>query len=219
MTSLATLLLADGRFPAGGHAHSGGVESAVVDGRVRDASSLAEYLLGRLHTTALVEAALAAATVARGGDDIDLLDAEAEARVAIPALRAASRRLGRQLVRAADRCWPSALFASLPEAGLHQPIALGVVAIAAGIDVDDIAALAVHHALATPAQAAVRLLGLDPFAVNALVVSLADEAVRVIPDAVTAARGPLLDLPAGVGPVCEIAAAHHAELDGRLFVT
>ncbi len=35
--SLATLLvLADGRLPAGGHAHSGGFEAAVSAARVRD---------------------------------------------------------------------------------------------------------------------------------------------------------------------------------------
>ncbi|MEU5422925.1 urease accessory protein UreF, partial [Streptomyces sp. NPDC020667] len=36
----ALLVLADGRFPAGGHAHSGGAEAAVKAGRVRDAESL-----------------------------------------------------------------------------------------------------------------------------------------------------------------------------------
>ena len=216
---MATLLLADGRFPAGGHAHSAGVESAIVDGRVDDHASLEAYLRGRLHTAALVDASLAAATVKRFGLDVEVLDAEAEARIAVPALRAASRRLGRQLVRAADRCWPSALFATLPDTGLHQPVALGVVGIAAGLAADDIARLAVHHALATPAQAAVRLLGLDPFAVNALVASLATEAIAVVERAVAAADGPLIDLPALVGPACEIAAAQHADLDGRLFVT
>ncbi|MGD9797255.1 MAG: urease accessory protein UreF, partial [Acidimicrobiia bacterium] len=63
MVPLAALLLADGRFPMGGHVHSGGVESAVADGRVVDVPTLAAYLLGRLHTTGLTDAALAAATV------------------------------------------------------------------------------------------------------------------------------------------------------------
>lgn len=216
---LALLQLADGRFPAGGHAHSGGVESAVVDGRIVDEADLEAYLLGRLHTTAWVEASLAAATCARAGADVDLLDAEAEARVPVPALRASSRRLGRQLVRAADRCWPSAVLAGVRPDGLHQPVALGLVGVAAGIDPAEVAALAVHHALSTPAQAAVRLLGLDPYAVVAMTAGLAPQASVVIARAVAAAAGPLVDLPAPTGPACEIAAAAHVGIDGRLFVT
>ncbi|MDP9388377.1 MAG: urease accessory protein UreF, partial [Actinomycetota bacterium] len=47
---LSALLLADGRFPAGGHAHSAGVEAAVADGRVGDVASLAAFARGRLWT-------------------------------------------------------------------------------------------------------------------------------------------------------------------------
>ncbi|MEU7048105.1 urease accessory protein UreF, partial [Streptomyces eurythermus] len=36
MTRAALLVLADGRFPAGGHAHSGGAEAAVKAGRITD---------------------------------------------------------------------------------------------------------------------------------------------------------------------------------------
>ncbi|MEU1094646.1 urease accessory protein UreF, partial [Streptomyces sp. NPDC005877] len=61
MSRAALLVLADGRFPAGGHAHSGGAEAAVRAGRVRDADGLAEFCRGRLHTAGLVAASLAAA--------------------------------------------------------------------------------------------------------------------------------------------------------------
>ena len=54
----SVLLLADGRFPAGGHAYSAGVESAVDVGDVRDLATLERYLDGRLATGA-VEAAFA----------------------------------------------------------------------------------------------------------------------------------------------------------------
>ncbi|WP_131792603.1 urease accessory protein UreF, partial [Candidatus Protofrankia datiscae] len=58
----ALLLLADGRLPAGGHAHSGGIEAATVDGSVTDLADLERFLRGRLATTGLVSAAFAAAT-------------------------------------------------------------------------------------------------------------------------------------------------------------
>lgn len=57
----AILLLTDSRLPAGGHAHSGGTEQAIATGAVHDVASLTRFLEGRLHTTGLVAAALAAA--------------------------------------------------------------------------------------------------------------------------------------------------------------
>jgi urease accessory protein len=216
-TPLVALLLADGRLPTGGHVHSAGIESAVADGRVLDIDSLADYLLGRLHTTGLTEAALAAAAVHRPGS-IPRLDAEADARITVPALRASSRRLGRQLVRVAGRCWPDPVLATLPPAP-HQPVALGAVGVAAGLDALTVARLSLHHAIATPAQSAVRLLGLDPFAVAALTASLASAAEEVALVALAAAGGPIEDLPARTGPVVEIAAATHASLTTRLFAS
>ena len=59
--SVAALLLSDSRFPAGGHAHSGGVEPAVTAGTVSDLASLEAFLRGRLRTAGLVAAGLAAA--------------------------------------------------------------------------------------------------------------------------------------------------------------
>jgi urease accessory protein len=251
---LALLLLADGRFPAGGHVHSAGIESAVADRRVTGLASLEDFVVGRLWTVALTDAALVAATAVRllrsnppsgartgglstssrprtdGGaqkavdviDVIDELDAEAAARIPVPVLREASRRQGRQLVRVAGRCWPSPVLAAIaadrPD-GVHLPVALGAVAGAAGLTPTDAARLSVHHALATPTQGALRLLGLDPFAVAALTARLAGPADAVVAAAVAAATGPVADLPARTGPLTEIAAHEHRRWDIRLFAT
>jgi urease accessory protein len=64
--SAVSLLLADARFPAGGHAHSGGVEPAVTARTVTGLASLELFLRGRLRTAGLVSAALAAAACAHG---------------------------------------------------------------------------------------------------------------------------------------------------------
>jgi urease accessory protein len=239
----ALLLLADGRFPAGGHVHSAGVEAAVGDGRVTGVDDLRAFLVGRLHTGGLADATLAASTAHRLApgellvEVVRLLDAEAAARQPVPPLRAASRRLGRQLLRVAGRCWThpvldAASAAAGPGAddgrvavgadrgdGLHHPVALGAVAVAAGLSAGDAAALAVHHVLSTPAQAAVRLLGLDPFAVVALLAELAPEAEAVARRATVLAEGPLDDLPAGAGPLVEIAALDHEHWPIRMFAT
>lgn len=214
---LAMLLLADGRLPTGGHVHSAGIESAVADGRVHDVDTLARYVHGRLHTAALTEAAIAAAATLQP-QLLGELDAEADARIPVPALREVSRRLGRQLLRVAGRCWPATPLASLPRSP-HQPVALGAVGLAAGLSASDVARVAVHHAIATPTQAAVRLLGLDPFAVAALAAALAAEGEPVVEAAVAAAARPLPELPARSGPATEIAAARHHLLDTRLFAS
>jgi urease accessory protein len=226
---LALLLLADGRFPAGGHAHSAGVEAAIADGRVTDLADLEDFVRGRLATVGLVEASLAAATVTalRRGDAsassaVIALDAEADARIPAPPLRDASRRLGRQLVRVASRCWPDPLFALLTDLlpiGAHQPVALGVAGVAAGGSAEDVARLAVHHAVTSPAIAAVRLLGLDPFAVAALTAGCAATGECVVAEAVAAAAGAISELPAGSGPLLDIAALEHRARPIRMFAT
>ena len=49
----ALLTLADSRLPAGGHAHSGGVEQAIAAGVVTGPSSLSDFLRRRLATQLL----------------------------------------------------------------------------------------------------------------------------------------------------------------------
>jgi urease accessory protein len=150
------------------------------------------------------------------------LDDEADARLLAPPLRAASRRLGRQLVRVAARCWPSVLLAGVVDgfpAGAHQAVATGAVGVAAGLDAAQVAQLVVHHTVATPTQAAVKLLGLDPFEVVALQARLAPEAAEVVDRALAAAAGPVDDLPASGSPLIELAAVDHGRWDVRMFAT
>jgi urease accessory protein len=101
----------------------------------------------------------------------------------------------------------------------HHTLALAAVALAAGINWLDLARLSLHHAVQTPAQATIRLLGLDPFAVTALVASLGDRCEDVARQCVLLADAPLRDLPAATGPVVDGAAVRHASADLTLFVT
>ncbi|GFM95789.1 hypothetical protein Sfulv_06000 [Streptomyces fulvorobeus] len=174
MTRAALLVLTDGRFPAGGHAHSGGAEPAVKAGRIRNADDLAAFCRGRLHTTGLTSAALAAAA-AHGLDPL-ALDEAADARTPSPALRAVARKLGRQLMRAARATWPSAELAALAAArprGAHQPVVLGLTARSAGLGPEDAAHCVVYETVSGPATAVVRLLSLDPFEATAVLARLA----------------------------------------------
>lgn len=217
------LLLADGRFPAGGHANSAGTESAVKYGLVTDIDSLASFLAGRLATTGIVEAAFAAHAAALppartlGQDngtsrtDVlpqnpgpDELDQEYDARTAGPRARAVSRQMGRQLLRAAHAVWPAC-----PTGSHHLPVALGLACAAAGGTPDDAAGLAAHHLASAICTAAVRMLGLDPLSVAAVQAG-AVATVRYCYEPGV--------LPALTTTLTEILAEDHGRWDARLFV-
>ncbi len=220
MSRAALLVLADGRFPAGGHAHSGGAEAAVKAGRIRDARDLAAFCHGRLRTTGLTSAALAAAA-ALGLDPLEL-DEAADARTPSPALRATARRLGRQMMRAARATWPGpeldALAAALPR-GAHQPVVIGLTARAAGLGPEDAAHCVAYETVSGPATAAVRLLSLNPFDATAVLARLAPAMDEVAAQAAAAARKGIDALPAASAPLLDITAEQHAAWPVRLFAS
>ncbi|UXY18470.1 urease accessory protein UreF [Streptomyces cynarae] len=224
MSRAALLVLADGRFPAGGHAHSGGAEAAVRAGRITGAASLEDFCRGRLHTAGLVAASLAAAAAL--GVDPAALDAAADARTPSAALRVAARRLGRQLMRAARAAWPSgeldAVAREFPK-GAHQPVVLGVAARAAGLGAEDAAYCSAYESVSGPATAVVRLLSLDPFDATAVLARLAPELDLVAGQASGAARRVVDEgvdaLPAASAPLLEIGAEAHAAWPVRLFAS
>ncbi|HEX4811506.1 MAG TPA: urease accessory UreF family protein [Nonomuraea sp.] len=222
------LLLTDSRLPAGGHAHSGGVERAVASGAVHDVPSLSRFLRGRLHTTGTVTAALtAAATLTSAAPAFAPwaeLDAEADARTAAPAQREVSRTQGRLLLRVARRVWPSGVLGDVARAvpNPHHPVALGAAAHAAGVTPEEAAVAAAYHAVSGPATAAVRLLGLDPVAVHALLAGLTPDLTAVAAQAHLAAANafPRWEaLPAYSAPALDLLAERHAQAEVRLFVS
>jgi urease accessory protein len=274
VVSVAALLLGDSRFPAGGHAHSGGVEPAVTAGTVTDLDSLDGFLRGRLGTAGLAAAAIAAAACARAGGDpgaedrnatvaanepagrrapaderdggvaepgrengeqrtvqsdgFDLwaaLDAEADARTPSPAQRAASRRQGRALLRAARVAWPAdrgladlaAATTATAQGGPHHAIVLGAAAAAAGCSAAEAARVAAYQAVAGPTSAAVRLLALDPMRATAVLSGLAREIEQIAQRAADAADGPLAELPCPSAPSLDLLAEAHIRTEVRLF--
>jgi urease accessory protein len=224
MSRAALFVLADGRFPAGGHAHSGGAESAVAAGRITDADSLEGFCRGRLHTAGLVAAALAAAATA--GHDPLALDEAADARTPMPALRTTARKLGRQMMRAARATWPSAeldVLAAARPRGAHQPVVLGLAARSAGLAPLDAAYAVAYETVGGPATAAVRLLGLDPFDATAVLARLAPDIDQTAAAATAAAHlipeQGIDALPAASAPLLDITAQQHAAWPVRLFAS
>ncbi|MEE6261878.1 urease accessory protein UreF [Plantactinospora sonchi] len=221
MSRLATLLvLADGRLPAGGHAHSGGLEAAVTGGRLTDLAGLDGFLRGRLETAGRVSAVFTAAACAAALDTIhrrrlDELDDGLDARTPSPALRRTSRVQGRALLRAGRAIWS----VDPAHRDRHHPVALGIVAAAAGLTPVEAAVAGAYGAVSGPASAAVRLLGLDPYAVHALLATLAGDCDRLAAEAVTRAADPVDLLPADSAPLLEIGAEIHASWEVRLFAS
>ena len=224
VTASALLLLVDGRLPSGGHAHSGGIESAVDDGRVHDIASLVAFATGRLSTLGLVEAALAFAAGA-GTFPLNVLEAEAAARCPSPAQRMASRAQGRGLLRAARRMWPSPALELLDQGdgkdGYLWPVVLGIVARSAGLAPCDASLAAAQASVSGPCWAAVRLLALDPFEVAGALSALAAAVDRTAARACDcASEAPAAsELPSLASPLLEIAAEHHARKEFRLFAS
>ncbi|WP_075554290.1 urease accessory UreF family protein [Pseudonocardia sp. Ae505_Ps2] len=224
---LASLVLSDARFPGGGHVHSGGLEEAADRGLVTDVASLHSFLRGRLRTAGRVAAcaAAAAADLAAGtGAGWAELDAALDARTPSAAQREASRSQGRASLRAVRSAWPSAALDALVAVHRrpHHPLLVGVVVGAAGEPPAAAARCVGYLAVSGPASAAVRLLGLDPFAVNTAVVALGDELEALAAEAAALAGGDPADLPAPGAPLLDLMAeshVHHHRERVRLFAS
>jgi urease accessory protein len=229
------LLLLDSRAPAGAHHHSGGMEAAVMTGLVSDLAGTEDFCRTRLRTSARVSAAFAAASCRlfsnERGDvlaQLPLLDAEYGARIPSEATRRASRELGRGLWRLlrsvlcnSDRAEADLATAYSRCAGPapHQPLVLGAGVALAGGDPELAARAAALGACAGPASAAVRLLGLDPFAVQAMLARLAPEVDQCAVAAPRAAEGPPRSLPADGAPALDLLADYHLTAEVRLFAS
>ncbi len=240
------LLLADSRLPAGGHAHSGGVEAATVAGLIGGEGGLDGFLRGRLATAGLAAAGLAAAACAHAADVAagaparwQVLGAEAAARAPSPAQRAAAQATGRALLRAARAAWPHPVLDSLaasarpgpaapgsPGASLaspgsaapFHPVVLGACTWITGGTPADAAMLAATAAITGPASAAIRLLGLDPLGVTGLLARYdADVAAVAAAAAGAAAGGGWAALPAPSAPGLDLLAERHAREEVALF--
>jgi urease accessory protein len=233
------LLLADGRFPAGGHAHSGGLEKAVAAGRVRDGEDLYAFLAGRLSSAGRVDASLAAVawSCASSHDELAALDAEASARCPSPALREASRAQWGGLARAAREIWATdsdadelvslAWLSKQLRSGPMYPTALGPVGKLAMLSISDVALVAAQSAVSGPAWAATRLMGLGPYTVGRCLARLAPQVEGEAAAAAAAAQEAsaqslgerLARLPAYGAPLLEIGAEDHARWEVRLFAS
>ena len=195
-----TLLLADSRFPSGSYAHSLGLEQAVSDG-LRDVPA---FIRARQRHVAAADARFA--VEARRGN---VFQDEWYARTPSPILRESARRLGTQLLRSSARIW------DVPVTRMPRPLALGVVAAAAGVSDEDTALLALYDDAASVASAALKLLPLDPAITARWLAELAPDLAHAAA-AIVADDGPL---PSAAAVAIELSAPIHLEQRERLFAS
>ena len=214
---LLLMLLADARLPTSGHTQSGGLEPALLGGL--DPGDLDGFIRTRLETVTLTETATAVvcrsrAMSGRPTDDVELAWA---ARTPSPALREASRTLGRAYRRLALRLWPDApVLAELTATTmLSRPRVLGLVSAATGLSADAVARLVAYEDVQSVLAASLKLLPGDPVDATARLLALAPEIDTVV--ARVAAMTVPEESPAWSAPLVEAWAEAHATAERRLF--
>jgi len=211
MSTALELLLADGRTPTGGFAHSGGLEPSGVG-----AGGVPAFLEARLRTTGLLDAAVASRAAA-GGDPL-ALEAAWAARTPAPAVREVARRLGRALLRLGLRLWPAPLaaYAAASEA-TPRPVVLGLLGAAAGLGPEAVARLALYDDAATVTGAAPKLLAIDSLEAAAWLAAAAPLVDELAARA--AETGAAHPLPAPATPLLDLRAQAHITENRRLFAS
>ena len=221
---LSLLHFADSAFPAGGYAHSFGLESCCQAGVVRDRTGLERFLLAHLEGTAGpldATAAVACARAAHAGDvsTCRAVDRRLEAMKPVPAFREASRQMGRQTLRvAAALTGAPALAGYLEEVGLgrapgHHAAAFGMAGGALGWTPRAVALGYLYSTTALLVGAALRLMRLGQLDGQRVLFGLHPVMERLAREAEP--RGPE-DL-ASFTPALDARGMGHARLEARLF--
>jgi urease accessory protein len=223
--SLATLLqFADGLFPAGGHAHSFGLETYVQEGRVQDGDGAAAFVTAYLEGSAGPSDAVAVALAGdhvRAGDEAGLfaLDTRIDAMRPAVELREASRQMGRQTLRVAaalTRDDVLAHFHEQAEAGLtpgHHPVVFGALSGVLGWTKEAAALAYLHAAAVVVVGAALRLLPMGQLEGQRVLSSVRPLITRLARAAAIASDDDLW----GFTPGIDAASMRHARLEARLF--
>jgi urease accessory protein len=220
---LALLQLADGLFPAGGFAHSFGLETYAQDGRVHDRESLEAFIVAHLDGAAGPADAVAVAAAVRAAVDGDQtvwvgIDERLQAMKTVPEFRAASRQMGRQTARVAAVARDPFIttLARAIEDGLtpgHHAAVFGAALGRRGVEPEAATAAFLYSTAALLVGAGLRLVSLGQLDGQRVLTAVLP---RVAQLAATAAVTAVDDM-WSFTPALELAGLRHAGLEMRLF--
>jgi urease accessory protein len=214
------LQLADSGFPAGGFAHSAGLEAGVQLGRVTDRRELQAFLDAALwqvgHGTLPL---VGAAHDARDAAALAALDALTHATLSSHIARAASRTQGKAFIATCARVFDAPPVAEIHAAvlagslrGHHAPV-FGAALRALGVERDATQRLALYLALRALTSAAIRLGLIGPHEAQRVQHDLAPRLDEVL----EACGGLPVHAVTQTTPVNELLGAMHDTLYSRLF--
>ena len=223
-TPISLLQFADGLFPAGGQAHSFGLEQYVHSGQVRDSAGVEQFIRAHLNGSAgpcdsvAVTAAIALGTL-RDIDACFAMDQDLDAMKHVSESREASRQMGRQTLRVASLVSGDPMLEQFLDAVEsksspgHHPVAFGLSGSVFGWSPEAAAAAYLYSASAQLVGAALRLLPMGQldgqrllWSVGPLIARLAGEAADKGPEDICSCA-----------PALEIAGMRHASQEHRLF--
>ena len=210
--------LADSGFPAGGFAHSGGLEAAMQHGLVRDRASVrafAEHAVLQAGRGALPLASAAH----RSPERLAELDHLSDAFLSSPVANRASCAQGRALLSSAIRSFPDAVLAPIDErvradglAAHHAPL-FGAIMRALGLDLGETQRLLLYLTARGVGGAAVRLGLIGAYDAQELQTALAPQLERLVNR-----FGDLDPLEISVAaPLIDLFQSTHDRLYSRLF--
>ncbi len=193
-------------FPIGAFAFSHGIEAAVADGRITDASGLRDWLTDLLdHGSSRSDVVLLAA--AYRSEDVT------EVQETALAIQPSAERLEEAVQLGAAFCRTVRDLWSLDLPDLAYPVAVGRAASLRGLPLEDTAALYAHAFLANLVSAAIRLVPLGQTEGQRVLASL-QEWCR---DLAEAAPGFTLDDLASAAFLSDIQAMRHETQSPRIF--
>jgi urease accessory protein len=220
----ALLQFGDGLFPAGGFAHSFGLETYAQQGRLRDAADLDALIAAHLEGSAGPADALAVALASRAASAEDMaalvdLDDRLDAMKCVPEFRSASIQMGRQTLRVAAALGEDRVIAALASAvaeGLtagHHAVIFGAALGRAGATADAAATVYLHSTAALLVGAALRLISLGQVDGQRVLAAQRSRIARLAAAASTSEAEDMWSF----NPGLEIAGIRHATLEMRLF--
>ena len=221
---MRVLQFGDSLLPVGSFSFSNGLESAVAEGVVRDAATLAEFvttLAGRAATSDGI-ALLAAHRAAREQDldQIVLADRAVFERKLGEETRTMTVRMGRKLAEAGTTTASAPLlrrWLGLVRAGVApgtHPVGLGVLFADLGSPEEDAFAVHQYGVAMTTLSSALRLMRIDHRQVQAILAAVDG----MVEDDYRAARTARLADMAGFAPMTDILAAVHVRSHVRMFM-